>query len=257
MIVQGGMLAKWLVHYDPIHRGYTARGIANGVCATSGWSFPRLAGGYNLYRGTPTPQDIDLLRPVGAAGTSAERISTFSWCPHAAGVEYFHVVRAVGGGGVEGPMSVPPVSVAFDAGGVCLGGRPNAPGDIDVRPTAGGHFRLSWSYSSLGEEVSPSLFRVYSDGGDGEIDYGAAVAEVPYRAGRLRHCYEAGPFVHGARRGWAVRAISASGRDDGNTVAVAAVADADGPEPSPHVVCELLDAAGGDSGLVSGGGQVR
>jgi len=55
-------------HYDPIHRGYTPRGIANGVTATGGWCFPRvLSGGYNLYRG-PSAASIDFSRPVGAAG---------------------------------------------------------------------------------------------------------------------------------------------------------------------------------------------
>ena len=95
------LLAKWLDHYDPIHRGYTPRGIANGVCATAGWTFPRLGGGYNLYRGTPTADDIDYGVPVGAAGAGAGRINNFLWRPHTADTEYFYVCRAVGGGGVE------------------------------------------------------------------------------------------------------------------------------------------------------------
>ena len=242
------LLAKWLDHYDPIHRGYTPRGIANAVCATNGWSFPRIQGGYNLYRGTPTAEAIDYTFPVGAAGPQATtkphppfRIANFSWRPHAADTEYFYTLRAVGGGGVESPPTEPAVSVAFDAAGGCAGGRPNAPMALSVSAASGGRFVLRWSYAAVGEEVSPSEFRIYSDGGTGTVDYDNAVAQVAYVRGQIHFRYTTSEAAHGARRKWGVRAVSASGRDDGNETTVEALADASGPEPHPNLLGECME----------------
>lgn len=246
------LLAKWLDHYDPIHRGYTARGLANGVCATNGWCFPRIGGGYNLYRGTPTAGDIDYAQPVGAAGPAAgltppvagggapAGIANFSWRPHAVDSEYFYSVRAIGGGGVESPPSERAVAVAFDGSGAYLGGRPNPPVGLSVSLASGGRFVLSWSYSSLHEAAAPVGFRVYSDGGTGAVDYDSALAEVAHASGRVHYRYTTGGHAHGARRLWAVRAVSSLGRDDGNSETVEAVADAQGPEPHPNLVAECV-----------------
>ena len=76
------LLTKWLAFYDPIHRGFTPRGIANGGITTVGWSFPRIKGGLNLYRGTPTANDVDFTDPVGAAGFDGQEIRNFSWRNH-------------------------------------------------------------------------------------------------------------------------------------------------------------------------------
>ncbi|MFH0981573.1 MAG: hypothetical protein V2A79_08550 [Planctomycetota bacterium] len=235
------LLNKWLEHYDQLHRGYTPRGIANAVCATNGWSFPRIRGGYNLYRGTPTPADIDDTLPVGAAGPTATTVSNFSWRPHAAGTEYFYVLRAIGGGGMESPPSQASVSIAFDGAGAFLGGRPNPPTGLAVAQAAGGRLVLRWSYSARDEEVAPTEFRIYSDGGTGTMDYEHAAAQVPYPAGERHFSHTTGTHAHGSRRRWAVRAMSADGRHDGNETVVEAMADAVGPEPHPHLLGEVRE----------------
>lgn len=238
--MQDDFLAKWLDHYDPIHLGYTPRGIANAICATNGWSFPRVKGGYNLYRGTPTAGDIDYAVPVGAACPTAVRASTFAWWSHAADTEYWYVLRAVGGGGVESASSQPAVSVAFDAAGDFVGGRPNPPAALSASPTAEGRFVLRWSYSDLNEEVSPSEFRIYSDGGTGTMDYENAVGQVAYSLGQVHFNYTTGTHAHGAKRMWGVRAVSALGRDDANETAVTRNADASGPDPHPNLLGECV-----------------
>lgn len=40
------LLDKYIAATDLIRRGFTARGIANGLMITRGFSFPRIAGGY-------------------------------------------------------------------------------------------------------------------------------------------------------------------------------------------------------------------
>ena len=111
------LFGQWLAHYDTIHRGYTPSGIANGVTATGGWSFPRILGGYNLYRGTDGAESIAFGLPVGAAGREAGNISNFGWRPHAASTKYAYVVKAIGGGGVESEASHPARVAEFDANG--------------------------------------------------------------------------------------------------------------------------------------------
>ena len=136
------LLDKWLAHYDSIHRGWTPRGIANGVCATNGFAFPRLAGGYNLYRGAGALENVDTDVPVGAAGAQASQLETFSWRPAAASTTYVHVIRSIGGGGVEIPSGVQAVTVSFDAFGQPEGLKPNAPTSLAVVPQGGGRFEV-------------------------------------------------------------------------------------------------------------------
>lgn len=239
--MQCEFFSAWLAHYDPIHRGYTPRGIANGVCATAGWFFPRVAGGHNLYRG-PTAETLDTAHPVGAAGPRAETVSNFSWRPHPAGQEHFHALAAIGGGGVESALGEPPVSVLLDAVGNSLGGRPNAPADLAVAPTAEGRFTLRWTYTAAGQEAAPIEFRVHGDNGSGVVDFAEPIAVVPYHLRRLHFVYTTEPHEHGAVRRWAVRAVSAEGRDDGQVNVVEAVADAQGPPPHPHLIVECVEA---------------
>ncbi|UCG15489.1 MAG: hypothetical protein JSV19_09345 [Phycisphaerales bacterium] len=236
------LFGKWLDHYDPIHLGYTPRGIANGVCATGGWFFPRITGGYNLYRGSPGAGEIDYGRPVGAAGTAATEIRNFPWCLHASNTTYAYVVRSIGGGGVESDSSAPPVSVEIDALGTVIGPRPNAPSQLSVRPAADGAFDLRWTYSTAGEAAPPMMFRIFSDQGTGAIDFDTVVGSVAYRAGQVHYAFTTPTHAHGTRRLWAVRAVSVDDVDDGNSVAVSAWADA---EPPP-VCAGLIARRGGE-----------
>lgn len=239
--MQNDLFEKWLKHYDPIHRGYTPRGIANGVCATNGWFFPRVRGGYNLYRGTPTAEDIDEDVPVGAAGFGAVKVSNFAWWPHAAGTECFYALRAIGGGGVESDSCDPPVSVAFDAAGNFIGGLPNSPTDLSVSLAPGGRFVLRWTCSSIRQETPPVEFRIHSDGGTGTMDYETVVGQVAYDAGQVHFNYTSDTHAHGTARQWGVRAVSKYGREDGNQVTVRATADAVGPDPHPNLLSECVE----------------
>lgn len=235
------LLPPWLAHYDPIHRGYTPRGIANAVCATNGWAFPRVRGGTNLYRGRPSAEAIDLTDPVGAAGRGATTIANFPWRPHGAGQEYGYTLRAIGGGGVESPATAPAVSVARDEAGRCTGGRPNTPAALSVEPAAGGGLVLRWCYSPRGEETSPEQFHIYADMGDGALDYAHPVGNCVYRAGQVHYVYHSPPQVHGGLSRWAVRAVTDRGRNDGNLVTVCATADAAGPAAYPYPSGEQVE----------------
>jgi hypothetical protein len=233
------MLTKWLSYYDPIHRGNTQRGIANGMTATLGWAYPRVLGGYNLYRGVDGAAVDDSL-PVGAADSDAKSISNFSWRGHAVSTDYAYEIRSVGGGGVES-ASAGTVPVTTDGAGVPVGARPNRAAHLRVRPSVGGSFHLRWTYDARGQVGIVSLFAVYNDGGTGAVDWNTPFGLVPYRVGKTDYSLTTSAFAQGTRRVWGVRAVTSGGVHDGNTDAVFGWADAVSPDAHPSVVVTCVD----------------
>lgn len=236
------LLSKWLVHYDPIHRGWSPRGIANGLCATSGFAFPRVAGGYNLYRSQADAGDPDYAAPVGAAGASAREIATFSWLPHAANATYVYAVRSIGGGGVESAPSALSKTVPFDDAGDPAALQPNSVTNLAVRAIAAGRFEVSWGYLIEEEDAPPAHFEVYSDHGAGTIDFETPIGAVVYVPRRSRFSFVTGSHEHGAVLTFAVRAVSADGGVAESPLAVAAIADADAPSIQPQVFVQIMEA---------------
>src|SRR5512140_2977029 len=122
-------LAVWLRYYDPIHRGGTRFGIANGLTATNGFFFPRIRGGYNLYRSTERVPDVTG-ELVGAAGAEASSLQPFPWVAHQARTTYQYRLVPVGGGGVENWSDETVVPLRLDSAGDWMGPLPNAPTDL-------------------------------------------------------------------------------------------------------------------------------
>lgn len=230
------LLDKWLVHYDPIHRGWTPSGIANAVCTTSGIFFPRVRGGWNLYRGQDSAAAIDYSQVVGAAGAEATEVRNFAWRGHEAARTYFYALRAVGPGGVESETGENVRRFETDGNGNWLGPQPNQPQNVSVRRLAGGVFKVRWTYSPVGQETAPVSFRLYNGENGSPINYSEAVATVAYRPGRHYYGYESVAFADGVEVDWAVRAVSAEGREDSNVLAAAARADASGPARTSAVL---------------------
>ncbi len=230
------LLSSWLRHYDPIHRGWTPNGIANGVCVTNGWAFPRIRGGYNLRRslsGPPGPGDLI----VGAAPADAREVRTFAWVAHPQG-NWCYRLSSIGGGGVEEPEVGSRASVEIGSANDWLGPRPNQVSDLRVEPSAGGRFLLSWTYCPAGQQTAPTAFGVYQSEPGEPLAWDSAVEAVPFRAGRLHYEYRSLPFAEGMVVAWGVRAASAAG-EEGNTAEVRAAARATGPSRPPVVTVRL------------------
>lgn len=231
------LLQKYLAWYDPIHRGWTLAGIANGVCATNGFGFPRIRGGYNLRRTGEGQAGAEL---VGAAGADAASVRTFGWVVHEAGAKYTYRLAAVGGGGAENLLEESEAPVAFDGQGHWPGPRPNRPSDLRATPASGGRFVLKWVYSPDGQQVEPEQFRIYRGLGWSGVDYENPVATVPHQSGRLHASWTSGPLADGTRVCWAVRAVSPAGVEDDNDIVVAGWADAAAPAINPTVVVRCV-----------------
>lgn len=232
------LLRDWLAFYDPIHRGWTRAGIANGVCATAGFSFPRIRGGYNLYRTIGgLPENEEAL--VGAASADASRIRTFSWVGHVACGEYIYRLVPVSGGGVENRVDVTQAVVRFSAGGQWMGGLPNAPTDPQLIPLSHGRMAFRWSYFPQGQEVEPKGFNLYTGAG-GDIDYGSLRTVVSYQPGQVHYEYVTMPEADGARVAWAVRAYAPSMWEEQNCRRAFGVARSEGPPANPEVRITLV-----------------
>jgi hypothetical protein len=233
------LLAKWLAYYDPIHRGWTPGGIANGVCATSGFFFPRIRGGYNLRRGEGSVPDGSA-PIVGAAGADADTIRTLPWIGHEADTTYVYRLTAINGGGVENFIDAITAETPFDASAIWLGARPNPPGDLRVTPSVNGSFVLRWTYTVNGEQAEPASFNVYSDGGTGSIDFENPAANLTYRRGRFHYDYTSIGFAHGTKVRWAVRAVTGAGVEDAGEVTAFGWADAEPPPINPTTVVSCV-----------------
>jgi hypothetical protein len=236
------LLQAWLRHYDPIHRGWTPAGIANAVCATNGFAFPRVAGGYNLYRGLNADPHPGADQPVGAAGARATVIDTFAWRPGPASNAGTFALVAIGGGGVESALGNPLITVEFDSERVPQPPVPNPPRDLSAWPIAGGRFRLTWHYAERDQAVAPMRFEAYRGDSADAIDFDTPIAGVSYRPRRVEHQCATPAYAHDSVQWFAVRAISSAGAHDGNTAGVSGRAQAAPPAAHTGVLTTIVEA---------------
>jgi hypothetical protein len=232
------ILGDWLAHYDPIHRGWTREGIANGVCTTGGFCFPRIRGGYNLYR-MLRDSSGEALNLVGAAHADASRIRTFPWVGHDAPGEYIYRLVPISGGGVENRTDITQVPVRFSESGQWIGGLPNAPTDLQLIPLSHGRMAVRWSYFPQGQEIAPAGFYLYSSDAN-VINYATVQSVIPYRPGQVHYQYVTAPQPDGIRAGWAVRAYAPSMREEQNRDHVFSLTRGNGPPANPAVSITLI-----------------
>jgi hypothetical protein len=240
----GNLLQRWLRYFDPLYHGRNLFGVASGSVASNGFFFSRIRGGYHLRRligGVPSLDDSI----VGAAGADGSSIREFPWVTHSPDSSYTYRLTAVCGGGVEEDGTCNLAVVDFDSNGDWVGLRPRSPEELRVAPAAGGRFTISWSYFERGQQVAPVLFRVFADDGDGVVDYDVPIGEVAYRFRQTHFSFLSSAHAHGARRTFAVRAVSSDGIDDGNTMTAFAFADVEGPALPEGVVLHIVAADAG------------
>jgi len=226
------LLETFSRHYDPLYLGMGRRALANALHVTLGQSFPRPGGGYNLYRGSGSAQQIDWDHPVGVAGKDAAAVSNFADCPHDINLVYYYALRAVSPGGVEQDSREEITRLAFDVEGQAILPPVEPPSDLQVEPLAGGRFRLSWYYRASKPVQSPGEFRVYTNNGSGVVDYDSLVAAVSFRFWRWHYEYVSEFFDSGTATLWSVRTVNRAEQEERNTNTVSAAADAAGPPPN-------------------------
>ena len=231
------LLDGYLDWYDALYLGMGRRGLANGMHASLGQSFPRAGGGSNLYRGVDSAGAVDWSDPVGASGKEADSIRNFADRGHDSEAVYYYAVRAVSPGGVEQWKTDDSVRIGFDGGGSAIIPVVHPPSDVRCEPIAGSKFRLRWYTRVADRALGPEEFRIYGNGGSGPVDYGSVVATVPFRFWRWHYEFETDAFATGTLVTWAIRTVNPSNQEERNTLDVSAVADATDPPANTGVVC--------------------
>ncbi|HUW18628.1 MAG TPA: hypothetical protein VMW16_04935 [Sedimentisphaerales bacterium] len=173
---------------DALFIGMTANAFKLGTVLTGGWFWPRVGGCSMLYRGE-SMETIDFANVLAVADSDSGEISPPTYLQHEAGSVCFYVVRRVNCcGDMERTLSAA-VKVSIDAEGDLAEPQPNGILDVKAEQVDGDRIRLVWFYCPLGQESPAAWFRIYGDGGTGQIDYESAVASVSY-AGRKYYSYE-------------------------------------------------------------------
>ena len=176
---------------------------------------------------------------------------------HDANTRYVYGVKAISGGGVEetpdpgGPDArdaIPTethnvVRTGFDGSGALRPPEPNAPANLTVLPAAGGTLRVEWMYSSAGQDAVPVSFAVYDNGGGPgpggapPVDFDTPIGSVAYKSGQVFFGFVTGSYANGTRVELAVRARSANGGFEANTITQGATAVA---TPPPALTAMLI-----------------
>jgi len=161
-----------------LFNGMTGPAFKFGTVLSLGWFWERLAGCRAVYRGQDGSIDYDnvaaVTEPVATEITIGSQFL-------AMGTTWHYVCRNVSDCGLESADS-PAAVVAVETDGGMRGLTPNPPMNLSIETVAGGKLRLRWRYTPIGEEVSPTGFRIYIDSGSG-FDFDDPLATVLYYLG--------------------------------------------------------------------------
>jgi len=199
-----------------------------------------MTGSHLLYRGVSLSL-VDFDYPVGAALKRSTITEVLASRPVVDGV-LAYVVKAVGKLGVED--SQPPLlsrTNVFVTDGMVELPAPLAPVAFRVEPIAGGLIRVIAQLDNVSSDPPAASIAIYSDGGTGVMDYVTALgADHPVAGAYPEPRVDRDPGVaHGTRLRVGVRAKSAAGAEETNTVTQIVEIDAEGPAAIAGVALEL------------------
>jgi len=197
---------QWLT--DALFNGITANAFKLGTVMSCGWFWMRPNGCTVLYRGTAM-EKIDFTNILSVSEQNAESMSLPDYVPQNNSSTYFYVVRRLNNCGYQELTLYAAVKVAIDAEGNLAEPLPNHIFAWRAGQMDGNKVQLVWFYSPLEQKSKPECFKVYYDGGIGQIDYENPIATINYR-GRKFYSYQ-GDVLAVGKYLFAIRAEDASG----------------------------------------------
>ncbi len=193
---------------EALFAGQTSNAFKLGTVLTLGWFWTRIAGCSVLYRG-PGMERIDFDNLLAVAKLNAATISPPGYLPHNNNETYFYVVRRVNSCGYQERTIAAAVKVSIDAEGNLAKSQPNKIFTWRAEQADDNRIQLLWYYCPIGQKSEPARFKVYCDGGTGQIDYENPVAIIEYEGrkfyGYLTDALNAGRYL------FAIRAEDADG----------------------------------------------
>lgn len=185
--------------------------------------------GANLYHGTGDEASvIDYATPIARLGPSV--ISYDVGGLEAASTHWFGL-RSTDAEGVESLTVDAEVPLELDAGGDRVAARPASVESLEARGAGGGQVLLRWLALAEMGDVPPEVFRIYSNGGSGDVDFANALGDVTATAARRQWQWTTAAQADGATVIFAVRAETLAGGVDADPPEVTVVVDATAPLP--------------------------
>jgi hypothetical protein len=161
----------------------TVNAFKLGTVLSLGWFWFRVSGCSVLYRGGSMEQiDFSDILTVAEKGTC--EISPPGYVHHNNNSTYFYVVRFVNNCGEQEYTLTAAVKVTIDSDGNLARLQPNNIFCAKAEQVFGNRVKLVWYYCPLGQRSKPAHFKIYFDGGSGEIDYENPIGVIRY-AGQI------------------------------------------------------------------------
>jgi hypothetical protein len=204
-----------------------------------GWLFPG-AGGYLLYRGAGSPNEIDYAAPVGVAQAGAATVLTDAGVSHADG-RWSFCLRAVSDAGVE-EANTDAITVIVEDGEL-LGEQPAGVLGGRVTPLAGGFLRVELALSVGDGQATPAqvlLAERPPTGTTADIDWDGPLALWSIKGPLTALRATIGPYADSQTVWLAARTANSLGGRSPVTLLPPAVADAVGPDPVTSVSVETF-----------------
>jgi hypothetical protein len=219
------MEIKWL--RESLFGGQTSNAFKLSTVLTLGWFWPRVTGCSVLYRGK-SMEAIDFANILTVAEADAGQISPPSYVQHSNGSTYFYVVRRVNNCGDQECTLSAAARVSICADGELAGPQPNNIFAVRARQVDGNKVELVWFYCPLEQQSAVVYFKVYYDGGTGQVDYENVIAAICY-VGRRFYSYQSSSLNLG-RYLFCIRAEDAAGTDCGSSAQVSIQLDTASPD---------------------------
>jgi hypothetical protein len=168
---------QWLT--DALFNGMTDSALKLGTILSSGWFWTRPSGCSVLYRGTSMEQ-IDFANILAVVEQDTGSMSPPSFVRHNSDSTYFYILRRFNNCGCQERTLQASVKMTFDADGNLARSQPNNIFAARADQVDGDKVQLVWFYCPLEQSSQPALFKIYCDGGTGQIDFENPIAEIRY-----------------------------------------------------------------------------
>jgi hypothetical protein len=194
--------------------------------------------GYSIYHVTgANPDLLDYGEPWACTGPGVTQLAAG---PLEAPAVHWFSIRPVDGREVESPLAQGEVRLELDDEGQPVPDRPAGVLALSARPLPGGCAKVAWSYRIGHTGVLPQVFRIFGNGGSGDINYATPLGEASYCPSESSYCWTSSPLAGGSEHQLAVRAITADGVWDEQPAVASVTPDAAAPGEVDNLKAEVI-----------------
>jgi len=194
--------------------------------------------GYTIYHATgASPDLLDHGEPWGCTGPGVTQLAAG---PLEAPAVHWFSIRPVDSREVESPIAQGEVRLELDSQGQPAPDRPAGVLAVSAHPLPGGRAQVTWSYRVGLSGVLPQVFRIFGDGGSGNINYATPLGETPYRASEASYGWTSDPLTGSGEHQLAVRAITADGVWDEQPAVARVTPDLAAPGEVDNLKAEVI-----------------